>query len=211
MVSFLENYAEDHAILLPGRILGYNRSDLQFLPCSTTKRSVWNIYCSATTTVSHVHRVTYTTFNQIKKRIKHCPFLTQLLLQHWKSIAIVFKRRLQTLSAKRVNKRRLSPLEKRPKSRTIMHEETNRWSLHIGTSIAKQVNALSLTISDHEGNLIKRQKLSITKALTSRLSKCGRQTMVINNFPEKWQLECCVIDGMFLINTTPLSSHATFN
>ena len=64
VVSFIENYAEDHTILLPGRIPGYKRSDLQLLPCSTTKRSVWNIYCSATTTVS-IHCVTYTTFSRI--------------------------------------------------------------------------------------------------------------------------------------------------
>ena len=34
------NYAEDHAILLPGRIPGYKRSDLQLFPCSTTLSSV---------------------------------------------------------------------------------------------------------------------------------------------------------------------------
>ena len=69
VVSFIENYAEDHAILLPGRIPGYKRSDLQLLPCSTTKRSVWNICCSATTTISHVHCVAYTTFNLIWRKL----------------------------------------------------------------------------------------------------------------------------------------------
>ena len=38
VVTFLQNYAEEHAILLPGRIPGYKRDDLQLLPSSTTKK-----------------------------------------------------------------------------------------------------------------------------------------------------------------------------
>ncbi len=38
VVRFLQSHAEDHAILLPGRIPGYKRDDLQLLPSSTTKR-----------------------------------------------------------------------------------------------------------------------------------------------------------------------------
>ena len=36
VVGYIQNYAEDHAILLPGRIPGYKRTDLQLLPSSTT-------------------------------------------------------------------------------------------------------------------------------------------------------------------------------
>ena len=38
VVTFLQHYAEAHAILLPGRIPGYKRDDLQLLPSSTTKK-----------------------------------------------------------------------------------------------------------------------------------------------------------------------------
>ena len=38
------NYSEDHGILLPGRIPGYNRMDLKLLPSSTTKLSIWELY-----------------------------------------------------------------------------------------------------------------------------------------------------------------------
>ena len=38
IVRFLHSYAEQHAILLPGRIPGYKRDDLQLLPSSTTKK-----------------------------------------------------------------------------------------------------------------------------------------------------------------------------
>lgn len=45
--TFLQRYAEDHAILLPGRIPGYKRDDLQLLPSSTTKK-VCTVYHSIT-------------------------------------------------------------------------------------------------------------------------------------------------------------------
>jgi hypothetical protein len=37
-LRFLRSYAEVNAILLPGRIPGYKRDDLQLLPSSTTKK-----------------------------------------------------------------------------------------------------------------------------------------------------------------------------
>jgi hypothetical protein len=42
-VKFLSSYASDNAILLPGRIPGYKRDDLQLLPSSTTKK-VWSVH-----------------------------------------------------------------------------------------------------------------------------------------------------------------------
>ena len=38
IVQFITNFAEQHAILLPGRIPGYKRDDLKLLPSSTTKK-----------------------------------------------------------------------------------------------------------------------------------------------------------------------------
>ena len=38
LVTFLNNFAEKNAILLPGRIPGYKRDDLQLLPSNTTKK-----------------------------------------------------------------------------------------------------------------------------------------------------------------------------
>ena len=43
-VQFVLRYAEENAILLPGRIPGYKRDDLQLLPSSSTKRDVWDLY-----------------------------------------------------------------------------------------------------------------------------------------------------------------------
>ena len=38
IVKFLQNYSEEHAILLPGRIPGYKRDDLKLLPSSCCKK-----------------------------------------------------------------------------------------------------------------------------------------------------------------------------
>ena len=38
LVTFMTNYAEKNAILLPGRIPGYKRDTIQLLPSSTTKK-----------------------------------------------------------------------------------------------------------------------------------------------------------------------------
>ena len=40
IIAFILEYTEAHGILLPGRIPGYKRDDIQLLPSSTTKRAV---------------------------------------------------------------------------------------------------------------------------------------------------------------------------
>ncbi len=47
VVEFITNYAEDNAILLPGRIPGYKKTDIQLIPSSTTKNLVWCAYVQA--------------------------------------------------------------------------------------------------------------------------------------------------------------------
>ncbi len=42
--SFIWNYAELHAILLPGRIPGFKRDDIKLLPSSETMANVWRKY-----------------------------------------------------------------------------------------------------------------------------------------------------------------------
>ncbi len=52
IVFFMQNYAEENAILLPGRIPGYKRTDLQLLPTNTTKRQVWECYVQSCATLT---------------------------------------------------------------------------------------------------------------------------------------------------------------
>ena len=38
---------ESNAMVLPGRVPGYKRSDIQLLPSSTTKHKIWDLYQQA--------------------------------------------------------------------------------------------------------------------------------------------------------------------
>ena len=58
-------YAEDHAIMLPGWIPGYKRFDLQLLPCPVTKRSIWKCYKDAADLLQDFSAVAYPTFCKI--------------------------------------------------------------------------------------------------------------------------------------------------
>ena len=62
VVTFITNYAEDHAILLPGRIPGYKRDDVILLPSSTTKKAVWDLYHAAAESAPDVKAVGISSF-----------------------------------------------------------------------------------------------------------------------------------------------------
>ena len=44
VVSFLDNYAEEHAVAFPGRVPGFKRTDVRLLPSSNTKASIHRVY-----------------------------------------------------------------------------------------------------------------------------------------------------------------------
>ena len=43
-VQFILRYAEENVVLLPGRIQGSKRDNVQLLPSSTTKHNIWELY-----------------------------------------------------------------------------------------------------------------------------------------------------------------------
>ena len=64
------NYAEQHALLLPGRVPGYSRSDIKLLPSSVSKRVIWKVYQTATTSDS-IRAVGYSTFTSLWRSLLH--------------------------------------------------------------------------------------------------------------------------------------------
>ncbi|ELT92413.1 hypothetical protein CAPTEDRAFT_205030 [Capitella teleta] len=54
LVQFIRNYAEDHALVLPGRVPGVCRNDVVLLPSSHTKTFVYNKYTDAMEGVGRV-------------------------------------------------------------------------------------------------------------------------------------------------------------
>ena len=67
VVTFLRNYSEQNAILLPGRIPGYKRTDLQLLPTHTTRMEVSNSYIKACATLTF-RVAAYKTFCKIWRK-----------------------------------------------------------------------------------------------------------------------------------------------
>lgn len=63
VVAFIQNYAEEHAIML--RLPGYRKTDLQLLPCHTTKYLVWKVYSSVAAQQSGMRCIAYSTFCQL--------------------------------------------------------------------------------------------------------------------------------------------------
>ena len=68
-VRYILQYAEDHTILLPGRIPRNKRDDLQLLPSSITKREVWHLYHSATSTGADTKAVGYSLFCALWRKL----------------------------------------------------------------------------------------------------------------------------------------------
>ena len=62
IVRFLLSYAEQHALLLPGRVPGYARDDIQLLPSCMSRRDVWKNYKRAAEEDPTIHVAAYTTF-----------------------------------------------------------------------------------------------------------------------------------------------------
>ena len=73
---FLDNYAETHAILLPGRIPGYKNWDVKLLPSQMTKNSVWLEYVHAHAAFT-VRIVSYRSFCRLWQRYRPSLIITK--------------------------------------------------------------------------------------------------------------------------------------
>jgi len=60
---FIINFAEQHSIILPGRIPGFKRDDVKVLPSCETKASVWRYYKAASMQGERIVR--YSTFRKL--------------------------------------------------------------------------------------------------------------------------------------------------
>jgi hypothetical protein len=47
VTRFIINFAEEHALVLPGRVPGFKRDDIRILPSSENKSSIWRKYKAA--------------------------------------------------------------------------------------------------------------------------------------------------------------------
>ena len=81
------------------------------------------------------------------------------------------------------------------------------WNAKCGSSsqqVGQQYIELPRAISDSNGNLHKDQKSYTTKWLENRY-----KNLVCNQLPGGWVPDVVVLEGMFMINTPPLTTHST--
>ncbi len=122
------------------------------------------------------------------------------------------KRRLLTFADRKPSKRQVSQLEKdRRLVLKCLHKKL-KWSKQMGQpvdTIAEQYIPIPLALADSSGCPLKGQKSNSTKAIKTRY-KDARPLAILNNLPHGWIPDCCMLEGMFMLNTTPLGSHRTF-
>ena len=68
--------------------------------------------------------------------------------------------------------------------------------------IAEQYIPLSLATADNDGMSHKRKQSFTTKALKSRYRD---SPVVTSQLPPGWTPDCCIIEGMFMLNTSPIN------
>ena len=69
VVSFLDNYAEEHAVALPGRVPGFKCTDVRLLPSSNTKASIHRVYkCAAAS--AGVTAISYPKFVEVWNKLR---------------------------------------------------------------------------------------------------------------------------------------------
>ena len=123
------------------------------------------------------------------------------------------RQRLQTFSEQQKNSKRISQLERDKQLILTAMKRKIQYSNKTGKPIERpgeQLSQLPLAICDHDGNPLKGQKSYMTTSFESRY-KASSQPVLISQLPYNWTPDCILVDAMFIINTTPLGSHKTFD
>ena len=72
VVKFILNTAEEQALLLPGRVPGFKRTDVRLLPSVLTKHGLWKTYCEISASQGE-NNVGYSKFCDLWSQL--CPFV----------------------------------------------------------------------------------------------------------------------------------------
>ncbi len=122
------------------------------------------------------------------------------------------RRQLQTFSNRGALKsRQISQLERDKQLVLTSMKKKMQHSRKTGNPICtpdEQQLQLPLALCSSDGNPLTGQKSYTTKSLESRY-KAASPPVFNTELPTGWIPECTLIEGMFLINTTPLGSHKT--
>ncbi len=121
------------------------------------------------------------------------------------------KRSLKTFSQKHVRTRKMSQLERDKGLILSTIKKKMQFSIKTGKPIGQpgeQILEYPLSLCDNDGNPLKGQKSYFTKSLNTRYTDTN-PPVITTELPHDWIPECCILEGMFMINTTPLGCHTT--
>ena len=122
------------------------------------------------------------------------------------------KHKLLTFSERKVTKTQVNQLEKDKNLVTKCLHRRLKWHQQTGQplqNLAEQYISYPLAILDNIGDPLKGQKSNATKFLEHRYEKSDNP-IILNNVAPGWTPQCVIIEGMFLINTSPLGTHRTY-
>ena len=116
------------------------------------------------------------------------------------------RKALQTFAEKAVTKRRYNMLEKEKKLVPKCLKQHLVWcqTSQLKPPIVKQYIELSRALAKADGMPHKGNKSVITTVLENRY----KGQVVFNTFPLGWIPDIVILEGMFIIHTTPLPSHS---
>lgn len=103
VVTFIHNYAEENAVLLPGRIPGYKRDDLKLLPSSVSKAGIHKLYsdsCEASGHRAASERTFYRLWQQYVPNVLPMKPMSDLCWTCQKNSALLLRAAKQDLGEK---------------------------------------------------------------------------------------------------------------
>lgn len=157
--------------------------------------------------VKHQHLLNFRNIGETEYKMRIAFFI----LQTPSTNAPNRRRALQTFSTKQPTKKRVSQLERDQKLILTAIKRKIHFAQKTGQPVdrpGEQLAQYPLSLCDSDGNPRSGQKSYFTRSLENRYKKCS-PPILTHRLPTGWKPQCSLLEGMFLINTYPLSSHKT--
>ena len=157
--------------------------------------------------VKHEHLLNFRNIGETEYKMRIAFFI----LQTPSTNAPNRRRALQTFSTRQPTKKRVSQLERDQKLILTAIKRKILFAQKTGQPVdrpGEQLVQFPMSLCDNDGNPRTGQKSYFTRSLETRYKKCS-PPILTHHLPTGWNPQCSLLEGMFLINTYPLSSHKT--
>jgi hypothetical protein len=137
--------------------------------------------------------------------------ISSVILKQPSTAAPNRKHRIQTFTEKKTQNRKTSHVEKDRQLILSAMKKKIQFSKKTGRPIdtlEDQLIEMPLAICSHDGFPLKGQKSNTSKHLENRYQRAVPQVF-LSEIP--WTPQCVILEGMFIINTSPLKIHKTIS